>query len=149
MCDDWDDLATLHTKTGELRFFYDECDFSGAFRDKFGSWIMLEVQVSPDGNNPSTTRILIDGEFYREETLDLNTETEYDNLIVQRPAGLNEFYLGSYRGVTNFFTGFIYRLEATANIEDAPCNYSNPECPWCTAGDVCPSLCSWDQWIGD
>jgi len=94
-----DDNHTLETKRGEFSFFFDECDEDDEFVDDFYGWKLITLEF--DSYHDYERCVKIDGDIYHCD--------EHDNEIhlVQRASG-NEFFLGSYRGVHNFFEGFIY-----------------------------------------
>jgi hypothetical protein len=135
-CDFWDDNNTLETKRGEFSFFFDECNADGEFEDGFFGWKLVTMSYS---NNENYTRtISINGELYHTDSLD---NAVY---LVQRESG-NEFFLGSYRGVHNFYEGFIYGFEFSSS---GPIAYDTTGCAWATCGGQCPSMCNYDQYMG-
>jgi hypothetical protein len=128
-----DDNHTLETKRGEFSYFFDECDEDGEFVDGFYGWKLISLAY--DSNEDYERCMSINGTEFDECD-------ELDNavVLVQRASG-NEFFLGSYRGVHNFFEGFIYGFEYSASSEIA---YSTTGCAWATCNGACPSMCNWD-----
>jgi len=132
LCDICEDDGTcIETKRGEFSYYFDECTADGKWESGFYGWRVVSLDFKAD--DPYSRTVSIDGNLYATDNLQNHL------YLVQHEAALaNEFYLGSYRGVHNFFEGFIFGFEYSAA---ATITLSNTDCAWYLCGDSCPSMC--------
>jgi hypothetical protein len=130
MCDDWDDDHDIESKRGDFSYFFDECENEV----EFFAWRQLNVVYT--GNTPYTREIWLDNVKHSTDSLDA------DVFLVQRMHS-NEFFLGSYRGVHNFFSGFIYGFEYGL-VEPHAWDNMDGWCAHYVCDNICQSMCDWD-----